>query len=802
LLCDGAATPVFKPGDAVVCCGDYATHFFVVKEGRYRVTTLDGGAVCHMTLGPGSSFGEGQLVHGGRHWATVVAEVNGRCWAVDRRAFRTAMMVSAERNLKETKNSLENVRMFHYIDPQQREQVYKDVVVQVYDSGHRVLQQGAAARSNCIFIVKSGSLAVEIDGRQVSTLEPGDNFGELAYLYGEPRSATILALEPSQIYAVNVDKLRQVLGKSFAHVMWLNVVVLALRRFFKVHDVGLDTSTLADQFIIRDLPPKTKVDDSDVGGLRFVVVLSGAVSVRGRPDGEGRQLHRGECFGEEYLRNAALPFRHIIENDTEQPCKLACLSSEALMAISSTTSDTLSLRRKVELVRKVYVFRHISNHHCQLIAKSFRTVMRSQGDNVIQEGELGSEFYVITFGELVVTLKGRTIRTLGVSDYFGERGLLYDEPRTATVTCASKNAKLMVIGKAVFMEIIEEKMLHHLEERIQLQRSDIELKDLQVVRTIGRGSFGVVKLVEHQTTHNRYALKCIRRAEAVKKNQQENLRQEREILLENDHPFIVKVVRTFKDRQCVYILTEVLLGGELYDVIRMIGALSKTQCLFYIGCLLLALESLHERRIVYRDLKPENVLLDSQGYVKLIDFGCAIKTRTDCSSTVSIVGTPHYMAPEVITGQGYGFTCDVWSLGVLSYEFLCGPLPFGHTSDDMMDIFRDILVCPLHFPSFVQDQVAIHFIKKLLCRVVERRLGCGTSRWQAVKNHPYFNEFSFDDLLSRKLLPPLVPEVLSPAAKSDRSAKAGDYSLDTASSSGLSDSSDEECRKDVWDKDF
>lgn len=388
---------------------------------------------------------------------------------------------------------------------------------------------------------------------------------------------------------------------------------------------------------------------------------------------------------------------------------------------------------------------------------------------------MGSQFFVIKAGELVVTIKGQTIRTLGKSDYFGERGLLYDEPRTATVTCQSEEAELLVIDKVVFSHIVEGKMLQHLEDRIKLQQTDLSLSDLKTLRIIGRGTFGVVRLVEHRSRGTQYALKCINRAEAVKNDQQVNLKLEREILLENDHPFIIKVVRTFKDQQYLYFLTELVTGGELYSTMRVIGLLSKPQAQFYIGGLILALESLHERYIAYRDLKPENVLLDHQGYTKLIDFGCAVKLR---GLSHTIVGTPHYMAPEVIFGKGYGFSCDVWSLGVCLYELICGPLPFAAGTEDPMEVFREILLAKLRFPVHAtKDRSAVNIMRRLLRRPLDGRLGCGRSGWRAVRRHAYFRDFSFDRLLSRQLEPPLVPE--EPTFPSE-----GDYNSEYDEASG------------------
>eukprot|EP01055_Gregarina_sp_Pseudo9_P005821 Gregarina_sp_Pseudo_9__5820@NODE_887_length_2095_cov_3_670233_g833_i0_p1_GENE_NODE_887_length_2095_cov_3_670233_g833_i0NODE_887_length_2095_cov_3_670233_g833_i0_p1_ORF_typecomplete_len441_score79_07Pkinase/PF00069_25/4_2e69Pkinase_Tyr/PF07714_17/9_9e42cNMP_binding/PF00027_29/6_8e22Kinaselike/PF14531_6/1_5e16Pkinase_fungal/PF17667_1/2_3e09Kdo/PF06293_14/3_8e06WaaY/PF06176_11/0_00022FTA2/PF13095_6/0_98FTA2/PF13095_6/0_41Seadorna_VP7/PF07387_11/0_02RIO1/PF01163_22/0_022APH/PF01636_23/0_31_NODE_887_ len=403
----------------------------------------------------------------------------------------------------------------------------------------------------------------------------------------------------------------------------------------------------------------------------------------------------------------------------------------------------------------MYIFRYLSETQVALLIGAFKDVTYKQGDQIVQEGEMGSTFYIIKSGDVAITQGDRRIRTCSKHDYFGERALLYDEPRSATVTCLSEEAELWVVEKQVFFQIVEGPMLAHLEERIRLQDTKVKFEDLVVIKTVGRGTFGIVKKVKHKSTGTKFALKCVSRKAVIQLNQQEHICLEREIMAENDHPFILKLVRTFKDKEYLYFLTELCTGGELYDAIRKLGLLSRDKAQFYLGSIIVAIEYLHERNIAYRDLKPENVLLDSQGYTKLIDFGCAKKMK---ERSYTLVGTPHYMAPEVILGKGYALTADIWTFGVVLYEFVCGPLPFGNDAEDQLEIFRDILTGRLVFPHYVEDQDAINLMKRLLCRLPEVRIGCSLNGYKDIKEHPFFRDFNWDRLLGRALIPPLIPE--------------------------------------------
>lgn len=141
-------------------------------------------------------------------------------------------------------------------------------------------------------------------------------------------------------------------------------------------------------------------------------------------------------------------------------------------------------------------------------------------------------------------------------------------------------------------------------------------------------------------------------------------------------PFLISFIRTFKDEHSVFFLLKFVSGMELFDVIRDIGLLSTFDSQFYIGSLILALEFLHSRHVIYRDVKPENVMIDGEGYLHLIDMGAA-KILKSLGRTFTIIGTPHYMAPEVIKGKGYSYSVDLWSIGVCLYEFMCGVMPYA-----------------------------------------------------------------------------------------------------------------------------
>merc|ERR1719171_813169 len=211
------------------------------------------------------------------------------------------------------------------------------------------------------------------------------------------------------------------------------------------------------------------------------------------------------------------------------------------------------------------------------------------------------------------------------------------------------------------------------------------------------------------------------------------------LLKENDHPFIMCLVKTFETKKSVYMLTELITGGELHAAIRKIpSVLSRYQSQFYTGSLVLVLEALTDRNIVFRDLKPENVMLDAQGYLKLIDFGIAKKLEEGKLRTFTMIGTPHYMAPEVMRGHGYSTEIDIWSLGVLLFELVCGYLPFADDLDEPTEVCTAVLRDPLSFPSGYKDKHGRELMQGMMCRQPKKRIGAGINGYDDIKNCEFF----------------------------------------------------------------
>jgi hypothetical protein len=276
----------------------------------------------------------------------------------------------------------------------------------------------------------------------------------------------------------------------------------------------------------------------------------------------------------------------------------------------------------------------------------------------------------------------------------------------------------------------------------------------------GTGTFGRVLLVRLKSSvargsQNFFALKVLRKTEIVKLRQVEHVNAERYILSRTRHPFVVDLYATFQDSMNIYMLLSYVPGGELFTHLRRARRFSPDVARFYLATIVLALRYLHSFNIIYRDLKPENLLLDARGYLRLTDFGFS-KIVDD--RTWTLCGTPEYLAPEIVLSEGHGKAADWWACGVLAYEMMVGYPPFFDATP--FGIYHKIVHAEVIWPPGI-DAASRSFVDALLVKDKSKRLGNMNGGPQDVLNHTWFRGVDWDALERREIRAPIVPQVTS-----------------------------------------
>jgi len=295
----------------------------------------------------------------------------------------------------------------------------------------------------------------------------------------------------------------------------------------------------------------------------------------------------------------------------------------------------------------------------------------------------------------------------------------------------------------------------------RLKQGNVGLDDFELLRVLGKGSFGKVFLVRLIATGGVYALKVLKKSEVVRRRQVEHTKAERRIMGGIDHPFVVALRFAFQTEDKLYMVTDYCKGGELFFHLKKLRTFPEPMVRFFAAELVCALSHLHSLDIVYRDLKPENVLLDEDGHVHITDFGLSKDDVSDPRGATTFCGTPEYLAPEMLINrksrEGYGKAVDWWSLGTLIYEMLTGWPPFY--DKNLRKMCEQILKSDLQFSSCNASAEAKDLIRGLLQRDPAQRLGSRAGGVGDIKAHPFFRGTDWDLVEKCAIEPPFRPKV-------------------------------------------
>jgi CRP-like cAMP-binding protein len=511
---------------------------------------------------------------------------------------------------------------------------------------------------------------------------------------------------------------------------------------------------IVDAFDVKNIEAGTDVIVQGETGDNFYMIESGECEVYLNDIGKvGTPLTKGMSFGELALMYNT-PRAATIK--ASKDCKLWFIDRNLFRTIV-TVMQALRTTKYVGYLTGVSftgtsgkqktMGEMLSKQQMEQIAGALEVEMFQSGEHIIREGQEGDYFYIIEEGDVDVVIKGNTVATISSGKSFGEKALLSEDKRAAS--CVAKSVvKCLTLGRDDFVMMLgnlddliegrveEEATFDHGGETAH--KVDFTLDDLNVIRTLGCGAFGRVKLVQANADQKTYALKCQSKKAICDNCLQDHILNERKILLQ-------------------------------------LNQLEEQEAKFYGAQVLLAFGHIHSKQIAYRDLKPENLVLDSDGYIKIVDFGLA---KVVDGKTWTLCGTPDYLAPEIILNEGHDKAVDYWALGVLIYEMVAGMPPFY--ADDPMEVYEKILsatmMIPQHFSKNLSD-----LVRKLLKIYQSKRLGNGKGGTTAIQKHKWFNSFDFEGLVKKELTSPIKPAISDALDTSNFDDYEGEEEPDPAS---------------------
>ena len=720
--------------------------YYVVASGRLDVIVNEKRV---NSIKEGDSFGELALLHDTPRSATIKTVMNTALWVLDRKEFSRILKEMNVQNYKENRSFIDSVPLFQILSEGQKELLVSCFTMLKYIAGKKIVSEGDPG--DLFYVIKEGTVVCTQQGKEIRRMAKGEYFGDQALLYNSPRTATITALEEVNCVALSRNDLTESLGGSLEQIIYKNSMRIAIDRSEHLKKLS-----------------KLQIE-SLINGMQVCSYKSGTIVIEeGKPKkDEIVVIVKGELKSSKSKEKKLKVFDVLGDQEviTENP-EIYSESWEAVGDVSVTHitasgfvnaiggeyTKVTSNNEAIQLLRRIQLFKGLSPMQIEALSGTMKTQEFHDGEFIVEQNNPGDSFFLIKSGKVEIIKDNQIIRTVTKHDYFGERSLLFDNFRSASVV-ARKKVVCWVLLKSDFLHLLNNNIKKQLLERIELQDDSILLSELALVKTLGSGMFGNVFLTIHRQKRKLYALKTVDRKKIAAYEIEENVVLERKILLQLDHVLIMKLVKTFKDSKRLYFLLEYIEGMDLFDVLRKLGLLKECDARFYIACVFIILEHLHERGIIYRDLKPENIVVDSDGYPKLIDFGTAKFVN---GRTYTIVGTPHYMAPEIVTSHGYSLAADYWTVGIMLYEFLIGYVPFGEEESDPYAIYEQVQERKLNFPKWLDNKNRVkEFISQLLSKNPANRLG---GSFENLKANVWFSGFNWDKITGKELKAPYVPK--------------------------------------------
>lgn len=680
--------------------------------------------------------------------------------------FQTPRFPKSDAAIQFIDSALEDNFIFASLTPHERRLLIDAMIMESVPAGTVIIKQGEVG--DFFYVLEEGQVSFAVDNQHVGVGARGASFGELALLYNCPRAATCLANTACRLWKVDQKTFRYMLANNQnAQQKDVNDVLRKVP-FLADLDDG-DLLRISDALTSVTFPEGERIiNKGDVGEV-FYIIREGTVKVHDIGFGDSRYIDQplgpGDFFGERALITGDPRVANVTATAV---CTCLCLSRDTFEQVLGPLQGLIDAAMKKRTLLGVPIFSNsqFQPHELARLTDLIQEHTFQPGTVLAEEGKpLRQALYIIRSGNVAVANDDGVINNLKDADYFGDK-YIKEKPdflSKQTITVQTET-QCGVLARRDIERVIGNiaRLGQPLAPASANLNKSIRFKDLVKFRILGVGTFGKVWLVSHKRTGTPYALKQLSKREIIGHHQVEGVVREKNIMASLDHPFVVNLVATFQDDRFLYMLIELVQGGELFSVIHTEtrDGIPNGNSRFYAACILESLAHLHHRSICYRDLKPENILIDQRGYCVLVDLGFA---KIVVDKTYTLCGTPEYLAPEIILSKGHDKGVDYWAFGVLIYEMLVGRSPFYSYGTDQVSLFKRIVQVKYSFPhgGMVHD-MAQDLIQRLIVRRQANRLGCLSRGDMDVRDHMWFSIIDVDKLLRKQIPPPWIPRIKDP----------------------------------------
>ena len=775
---------ILKPDMILYQKGDNPEAMYILYKGKLTITNNNTHIIiynneyedneCDNEINEGKVFGESDIINNTTRQHDIINQSKIDCIIIV--IPQTLLLSITETIRKQNKSKLDTFFNTHYpfissYDSIKRNIINNSITIMNFNENDIIPYEG-----NCIYIINKGEISIIHNNEITKNLRTGNIIGHRELIFPILPNITLQSKTQNEIFHISHDALSFILGKNNV-ISNISFFLFALCFYSSKYLTVIDIATLLKIF------PLFSIENYDTNEIAFskgdclneevIIIIEGNVS---KLNGTHYEAVRGEfLYEKELITNEHSVL--IIEDLHMYPegIIMKCDNEKIKKVLNGCTLKDLvnkNVKKKtcynltIELLKRCGIRNInivISKIKINEMEKAIDIVKFSSNVTIIKEGDTNLDLiYFIINGYVGIYINNKLIRTLGPGSPFGYKAMLNILPkRTATAITHGPCEILSITGK-VFMSILMNdttipQMSAYLKGRVCLEDEMLSLNDIENIRLLGKGSFGFVNLVRHKKQKCLYAIKAIPVIKVVQYNIYELISNEKNILKMLDHNFLMKNVISLKNNEFVFLINEYIRGKTLSRLLKDSGPFTKQQAQFYIASLIIVIQYLHSNHFIHRDIKPENVMVNSNGYIKLIDFGTVKETSSKNGNALTIIGTPHYMAPEVMKGIAYNCSVDYWSVGVCLYEFIFGKVPFAPEHKDPNEIYKAInnyIDCKtnIRFPSGYKDVELINLLNGMLARDCNKRI-----KYNELMKHKWFEGFDWKELVEMNLNVPYKP---------------------------------------------
>ena len=743
--------------------GDPGSNIFIIKSGTVLLSSKN--SKNKRILESGTIFGELALVKDNiKRTYDAIAMTNLSFYSLEKSVFHEIRANFIQRNSFQ-------FELFNFLDEDTKDSLELLTTSLEFKKGKIITDL------NGLFWIRKGTICLcDSDGNEKDIYSTDEFIGILKYSKKNDKdfdNSTILSKNDNEIFNMKIIAKEDVLCTvipdfAFIEVFGLDFKVKLFTSFFKnticenkyMKNI-FDNNSLKDIIKIFNLQ-EYKNNDMLSSELpddiqkKIIIIVEGQALVYSNNGLEKNILVPCQIIGEELFlgeesKNIIVESNHLIS--------LEC--SWDIFRENITIMNT-SLENYINELNSMTFFKGLNIFKLIEISKNIVVEKLEKNDKVIKKGDKVESIYFIKNGTVIFEVDKEVFKEYHEGNSFGEIIIFNGKPSYGEITVTSENCILYKISKKYFFELLSEPILNKkTKKKLCLEDMEIFPKNLFYIATLHKGTTSNIYLVHNKIyvyVMKAFYIQKFYQASAFEGKAVRNVLNEKEASKIMDNPFLLKYVKTLKNSNWCFFIEEFINGILLSEYIRMCKPFKSIEITrFYSACFFLMLEALQHVGLIHRDIRQNNIMIKKNGYPKLIDFSCC--KRVSNGKTNTLIGTPYFMAPEVLKGKNYSYSCDYWSVGVLIYYIFYGEYPFGNNTTQPDTIYKEIINKTIEFKE-IEFEYSENSLQELLNGLLNKNEKLRISNLEQVKNIDFFKDIDFFKLKRQEIESPFIPEVV------------------------------------------